>query len=85
MLNEKEIRQIFNTKYKKEKLLNCFFLKGLNLYELIIDFDPEETDPHKKKTSQSFHCINKNGEFVLLSFDDYMDYIENDGEEIQIF
>lgn len=82
MLTKEEIIDIFNNKINNGKLEGCEYLKGLNLYKLIIDFDPGVNDPHMKKSSFSSTCINGNSkEITHLTMDEYLDY---DGEIIDI-
>lgn len=82
-MKEDEIRAIFSKNYKSAFLESCIYLKDLDLYELNIDFDPNEKDPHNKPIFDSLICINgTTKEIELLHLDDYLDY---NGPEITIF
>lgn len=75
MLSGSEIKEIFNTNIGIGVLEGCEYLKDAGLYVLDIDFDPEITDPHKKRSSFFMHCIKEfDRETCMLGLDEYLDY-----------
>ncbi len=75
-----EIKEIFEKNYKGCQLIGVEHFPDLGLYALGIDYDPEEKDPHNKRSLPTIPCINEQTKEIeyldMLAYFDVLDEME---------
>lgn len=84
MLSIEELQEIV-TKVANGTIKGIEYIPSRDLYALNIDYDPGETDPHKKKTMPSVLCVNgSNKQVEYVDMLTYFDYLDEGSQKIRV-